>query len=91
MKQWIQAIIILPFNVLVIIPSVILYLKKYNYTAPAVLQTVLGVFLFVSGAVLAVWTMMLFHKTGKGTPAPWNSPKRLVVQGAYKIAPKPIV
>ena len=91
MKEWIKAIVILPFNVIVIIPCVILYLTKFKFSLPCLWQMTLGIFLLLFGVFLAIWTMILFHKIGKGTPAPWASPKHLVVEGPYKIVRNPMI
>ena len=91
MKEWLKAIIILPFNVIIIIPCLILYFTGFKYTAPSILQSVLGVFILLCGVLLACWTMFLFYKIGKGTPAPWASPKNLVVQGPYKYVRNPMI
>ena len=91
MKQWMSAIILLPFNVLVVIPCAILWLTGFHYQRAGVWQLVLGGVFFVCGAVLAGWTMRLFHKVGKGTPAPWAAPKHLVTQGPYKLVRNPMI
>ena len=91
MKQWIKAIILLPFNVLVVIPGVLLYFTKFHYQVPSTLQLFLGGIFLVCGAFLAGWTMMLFHKVGKGTPAPWAAPKHLVTEGPYKFVRNPMI
>ena len=91
MKEWLKAIIILPFNVLVIIPCLILYFTKFEYDIPGFFQIVFGLFMLALGIWLAVWTMFLFYKIGKGTPAPWAAPKHLVVQGPYKYVRNPMI
>ena len=91
MKEWLKAIIILPFNVLVTIPCLILYFTKFEYNIPSIFQIVLGLFMLALGIWLAVWTMFLFYKIGKGTPAPWAAPKHLVVQGPYKYVRNPMI
>ena len=37
------------------------------------------------GAALALWCVLTFVFIGKGTPAPFDPPRRLVVRGPYKI------
>ena len=44
----------------------------------------------VDGLFLAAWTMMLFDRVGKGTPAPWAPPERLVVLGPYRHVRNPM-
>lgn len=91
MRQWFWALILLPFNVLVAIPGAILYFTKFNYQVPSVLQLFLGSIFLISGVLLAGWTMALFHKVGKGTPAPWAAPKHLVMEGPYKFVRNPMI
>lgn len=91
MKEWLKAIIILPFNVIVIIPCLILYFSKYHYVVPSAWQIITGIIVFVFGLVFAVWTMVLFHKIGKGTLAPWAATKHLVVEGPFKYTRNPMI
>lgn len=89
--EWIKAIIILPFNVTVIIPLLILYFTKFQYRVPNIVQLILGVLLLLLGLVLAIWTMVLFQKIGKGTLAPWATTKHLVVEGPFKFVRNPMI
>jgi len=91
MKELIKSILILPFNVIIIIPCLILYFAGYQYKTPGLFCIILGLFLLLFGSFIAVWTMVLFHKVGKGTPAPWAAPKHLVVEGPYKITRNPML
>lgn len=89
--EWLKAIIILPFNVLVIIPAFILYLCKYKYTFNSFAAVIIGILLLICGISLAVWTMVLFNNIGKGTAAPWAPPKHLVIAGPYKYIRNPMI
>jgi Putative protein-S-isoprenylcysteine methyltransferase len=91
MKQWFRALILLPFNVLVIIPGIILYFINFNYQVPSILQFICGLIALLCGMFLSGWSMMLFYQIGKGTPAPWAAPKHLVVQGPYKFVRNPMI
>jgi protein-S-isoprenylcysteine O-methyltransferase Ste14 len=52
--------------------------------------TVLGwPVLFLSGCVL-LWCVRDFYTIGKGTLAPWDPPKRLVVVGLYRVVRNPM-
>ena len=81
--SWLKAVLILPVNVLVFIPATILYFSNYKFELARGWRAVLGFVLLSLGLVFAVWTMTLFHRKGKGTAAPWDPPKKLVVAGPY--------
>lgn len=91
MLQWIKAIIILPFNVLVIIPSIILYLNSYSYSYSGRFHLGIGILFLLVGLFFAGWTMLLFDRIGKGTAAPWAPPKNLVIRGPYKFVRNPMI
>jgi len=44
----------------------------------------------VAGGVLALWCVLTFALAGKGTPAPFDPPRRLVVRGPYRFARNPM-
>ena len=50
----------------------------------------LGVGVALAGAALGLWCVGLFSLVGKGTPAPIDPPKELVVAGAYRVVRNPM-
>ncbi len=42
------------------------------------------------GAAVAVWCILTFAIVGKGTPAPFDPPRRLVVRGPYRFVRNPM-
>lgn len=90
-KEWIKAIIILPFNVTVVIPVLILYFFEFKYSAPPAWVIISGTVLLVIGLAMAVSTMLLFNNIGKGTAAPWAPPRNLVITGPYKYVRNPMI
>ena len=89
---WLRAILILPGNVLVTIPAVLLYVTGYRWPEESRLPWVIaGAFQFAAGFLLAAWTMRLFASIGKGTAAPWNPPRKLVVAGPYRHVRNPMI
>jgi protein-S-isoprenylcysteine O-methyltransferase Ste14 len=46
--------------------------------------------LVVLGLALALWCVLAFAIVGKGTPAPFDPPRRLVVRGPYRFVRNPM-
>ena len=42
------------------------------------------------GAALALWCVAAFVRIGKGTPAPFDAPRRLVIRGPYQFVRNPM-
>src|SRR2546422_8530864 len=49
-----------------------------------------GLAVVVLGAALALWCIVTFALVGKGTPAPFDPPRRLVVRGPYRFVRNPM-
>lgn len=49
-----------------------------------------GSILALAGAALAVTCILTFVFVGKGTPAPFDPPRRLVMRGPYKVVRNPM-
>ncbi len=91
MKEWIKSILILPFNVTITIPFLILYFSKFKYNIPSIFQISIGIIILFIGLFLLIWTILLFEKIGKGTLAPWSATKHLVIQGPFKYTRNPMI
>lgn len=91
-----MAIIILPVNVLVFIPGFILWISPQSKFPPVLVTPGqvwfwLGLAAAFTGLTLIIWTATLFLKFGKGTPAPWNPPQKLVIRGPYRHVRNPMI
>lgn len=51
----------------------------------------IGTFLIVLGLGFVIYTNHAFFRIGKGTLAPWDPPKKLVVAGAYGYVRNPMI
>jgi protein-S-isoprenylcysteine O-methyltransferase Ste14 len=79
------AFLLLPFVVAGIIPFLIVFGNPHLAgTAP------LGIVLAVIGFVLLLWCVRDFYVAGKGTLAPWDPPKSLVIIGLYRFVRNPM-
>jgi protein-S-isoprenylcysteine O-methyltransferase Ste14 len=89
-------ILVLPFTVLVIIPYVLnhycdhLRISQFTDWDHSTLG-VLGLVFFIPGITLFVKSILLFHRIGKGTLAPWKATQKLVVKGLYTRMRNPMI
>ena len=89
------AILVLPFTAAVLVPVWIA--RRYVMTLalgsslPRIALQAGGLALLVGGLILFAATLRLFATTGRGTLAPWDSPRRLVVQGPYWYVRNPMI
>ena len=96
MRQFV-AILILPINAILVVPSVIYLLSQRVEPLriiPAPLHLfskVIGGLFVVVGFVLAVLTIIDFIRIGRGTLAPWDPPQKLVVRGIYRYVRNPMI
>lgn len=91
-----KAILILPCNVLVVIPLLIAHASRGSRfaaqpPAPAEPTTWFALLPLILGAWIGGWAMTLFWRHGNGTPAPWDPPKNLVIRGPYRHVRNPMI
>ncbi|MBI5304422.1 MAG: isoprenylcysteine carboxylmethyltransferase family protein [Chloroflexi bacterium] len=91
------AILMLPFIVTVVIPSLVICSNGavnigWSLTPPLnFAPPLLGIGLIGAGLTLIVKTISLFANVGRGTLAPWDPPQKLVVRGIYRQTRNPMI
>jgi protein-S-isoprenylcysteine O-methyltransferase Ste14 len=89
------SIAILPFTVAVLVPYWLLRGKPLTIamgsTPLQLLEQAAGIFLLVIGLILFGTSLRRFATEGKGTLAPWDPPKQLVVRGPYRYVRNPMI
>ena len=76
--------------VLIYLPAQALSWAGIGRPARFGLPQLLGAIATVGGAALAVWCILSFAVIGRGTPAPFDPPRRLVVRGPYRYVRNPM-
>ena len=89
------SIALLPFVVVVLVPRWLLEREPLAGSAPAatliVAGRLVGTVAFAAGFALFVWCVLLFARVGRGTLAPWDPTRRLVVVGPYRHVRNPMI
>ena len=75
---------------LVILPRGVLTASGYKWSGSPVWSELTGFTLLIFGLVLVVWCLVTFAFVGKGTAAPFDPPRQLVVVGPYRFVRNPI-
>src|SRR5437773_6531935 len=75
---------------LVFVPDRILAAAGIVRPATIGLAQILALLIIVAGAALAIASILTFAFIGKGTPAPFDPPRKLVVAGPYRWVRNPM-
>ena len=76
--------------VLVFLPVRVLEWSGMTRPAQIGAMQIVGGALVVLGGGLALWCVLTFALAGRGTPAPFDPPRRLVVRGPYRYVRNPM-
>ena len=89
------AVAVLPFSVVVLVP---IWLARRDGIVPVaggnlteILLQATGVCLFGVGLFLFTASLRRFVTEGRGTLAPWDPPRQLVVRGPYRYVRNPMI
>jgi len=76
--------------VLIYLPS--RFLSWSGFVRPAAMDwpQIVGMIVGSLGAAAALWCVSTFIWIGKGTPAPFDPPRRLVIRGPYRFVRNPM-
>lgn len=70
--------------VLVYLPAAVLRWSGVRAPPELGAAPVVGMVVVALGAVLALWSVITLATVGRGTPAPFDPPRKLVVRGPYR-------
>jgi len=94
--EYLKVILILPVNVIVIIPLLIFFLTQNSYSYNIInfqsFPFYLSIFFLVIGFFLSIWSVRTFYKLGgNGTPGPWKPVSNLIIKGPYQYVRNPML
>ena len=76
--------------VLVYVPARLLSWSGLVRPVAMGVQQVVGMVIGAAGSAIALWCIFTFAFVGKGTPAPFDPPRRLVIRGPYRFVRNPM-
>lgn len=76
--------------VLVFVPVRLLSWSGETTSPPIGIAQVIGMLAAAVGGALALWCVLTFALLGRGTPAPFDPPRHLVVRGPYRYVRNPM-
>jgi protein-S-isoprenylcysteine O-methyltransferase Ste14 len=76
--------------VLIYLPARVLSWSGIVRPATIGVPQVAGMVIGAAGAAVALWCIFTFAFIGRGTPAPFDPPRRLLIQGPYRFVRNPM-
>src|SRR5262249_39692744 len=84
---------VLPLAAAGIVPALLVWRGGWAQAVAGVspLRAVAGGLLATAGLAMLAWTVTLFVRVGRGTLAPWDPTRKLVVRGPYAHVRNPMI
>ncbi len=79
--------LLLPITILIVVP----WLLDLHPVLASGIQLVAGIAVIVIGLYIMARTVAGFFQVGKGTLAPWDPPRKLVIVGMYAYVRNPMI
>jgi len=76
--------------VLVLLPARVLQWSGVRAPSAFGAAQLTGLAIAIAGGAMTVWCVLAFAFVGRGTPAPFDPPRRLVVRGPYRFVRNPM-
>jgi protein-S-isoprenylcysteine O-methyltransferase Ste14 len=76
--------------VLIYLPGRLLSWSGIVRPATIEVPQIAGMIIGAAGAAVALWCIFTFVMIGRGTPAPFDPPRRLVIRGPYRFVRNPM-
>ena len=94
--EYLKVALILPGNVLITIPLLVIFFARefYSYSIVTPLNFIfyVAMFFLVLGLWLAIWSVRTFYSEGgEGTPGPWRPISNLIISGPYLYVRNPMI